>query len=113
MEVVVVLLTIAIPFLALRAIGRRSWQSKRPAVSRTRSPRATSSPAARTSAQVLWVIDGDTVDVRRGGRRIRVRLDSIDCPEDGQPWGGTAKAGLIKMIGGKSVSLEEHGIVRP
>jgi endonuclease YncB( thermonuclease family) len=60
-------------------------------------------------AKVLQVIDGDTVDVKKRGNRIRIRLDSIDCPEDGQPWGDTAKAGLIKMIGGKSVHLEEHG----
>lgn len=63
------------------------------------------------SAKVLQIIDGDTVDVGIQGCRVRVRvrLSSIDCPEDGQPWGRTAKAGLIKMIGGKSVTLEVHG----
>lgn len=64
----------------------------------------------RASAKVLRVIDGDTVDVRLEGRRVRVRLDAIDCPEDGQPWGNTATAGLIKIIGGKTVHLEVHGI---
>lgn len=59
--------------------------------------------------RVVRVIDGDTVDVSKFNRRVRIRLDSIDCPEDGQPWGETAKAGLIKLIGGKSVRLEEHG----
>lgn len=61
-------------------------------------------------ARVLRVIDGDTVDVNIQGRRVRVRLDAIDCPEDGQPWGNIATAGLIKMIGGKSVLLEAHGV---
>lgn len=61
-------------------------------------------------AEVVWILDGDTVDVRMEGRKLRIRLYSIDCPEDGQPWGGTAKAGLIKMIGGKSVVLEVHGV---
>jgi micrococcal nuclease len=61
-------------------------------------------------AEVLWVLDGDTVDVRMGGRAVRVRLYSIDCPEDGQPWGVTAKAGLIKMIARKRVVLEVYGI---
>lgn len=59
--------------------------------------------------RVVRVIDGDTVDVSKFNRRVRIRLDSVDCPEDGQPWGETAKAGLIKLIGGKSVRLEEHG----
>jgi micrococcal nuclease len=58
----------------------------------------------------LEILDGDTVDVRMEGRRVRIRLCSIDCPEGGQPWGGTAKAGLIKMVGGKSVVLEVHGV---
>lgn len=62
------------------------------------------------TARVACVIDGDTVDVITKGRRIRVRLDSIDCPEDGQHWGDTAKFGLIKLIGGKTVRLEYHGL---
>jgi endonuclease YncB( thermonuclease family) len=60
-------------------------------------------------AKVEYVIDGDTVDVMADRQMIRIRLDSIDCPEDGQYWGDTAKAGLIKLIGGKSVRLENHG----
>ncbi len=41
---------------------------------------------------------------------MKVRLDSIDCPEDGQHWGDIAAYGLIKLVGGKTVHLEEHGI---
>lgn len=67
-------------------------------------------PGYHFTARVARVIDGDTVDVTTEGRRIRIRLDSIDCPEDGQPWGDVAKYGLIKLIGGKSVSLEYHGL---
>ena len=60
-------------------------------------------------AKVEFVIDGDTVILSNTWREIKVRLDSIDCPEDGQPWGDIATAGLIKMIGGRRVRLEEHG----
>ena len=67
-------------------------------------------PGQYFMAKVARVIDGDTVDVTTNGRRVRIRLDSIDCPEDGQPWGDVAKYGLIKLIGGKSVSLEYHGL---
>jgi endonuclease YncB( thermonuclease family) len=62
------------------------------------------------SALVVWVIDGDTVIVKHNWQEIKIRLDSIDCPEDGQYWGDIAAAGLIKMIGGKYVQIEEHGI---
>jgi endonuclease YncB( thermonuclease family) len=60
-------------------------------------------------AKVEYVIDGDTVIVSRTGIRTKIRLDSIDCPENGQPWGDIAAVGLIKMIGGRKVRLEEHG----
>ncbi|NJM29562.1 MAG: twin transmembrane helix small protein [Rhizobiales bacterium] len=60
-------------------------------------------------AKVLYIKDGDTVFVAVGQRQITIRLDSIDCPEDDQPWGDIACAGLIKLIGGKTVALEEHG----
>lgn len=56
-----------------------------------------------------YIIDGDTVIVSSSWKRTKIRLDSIDCPEDGQPWGDIATAGLIKMIGGQRVQIEEHG----
>lgn len=61
------------------------------------------------SVAVKWVVDGDTVTIREGWSDVTIRLDSIDCPEDGQHWGDTAKFGLIKMIGRKRVRLEKHG----
>lgn len=60
--------------------------------------------------RVLSVIDGDTAIVSKGWSEITLRLDSIDCPEDGQEWGDIAGYGLIKLIGGKRVRIEEHGI---
>ncbi|MBA5866417.1 MAG: hypothetical protein GDA67_06940 [Nitrospira sp. CR1.3] len=60
--------------------------------------------------KVRHVIDGDTVIVWRSWTETRIRLDAIDCPEDGQPWGDTSKAGLIKLIGGRDVYLETHGV---
>lgn len=59
---------------------------------------------------VSFVKDGDTCDVVSDRTYSTIRLDSIDCPEDGQPWGDNAKYGLIKMIGGKTVRLEVHGV---
>lgn len=60
---------------------------------------------------VSWVIDGDTAIVSKGWwKKVTIRLDSIDCPEDGQYWGDKAKYGLVKLIGGRRVRIEEHGI---
>ena len=60
--------------------------------------------------KVERVIDGDTVVVVKEWHKIKIRLDSIDCPEDGQHWGDTATYGLIKLIGGRMVRIEEHGV---
>lgn len=61
-------------------------------------------------AKVEYVIDGDTIIVSSKRKKTKIRLDAIDCPENGQPWGDIAKAGLIKMTGGQWVHIEEHGI---
>ena len=62
--------------------------------------------------KVEHVIDGDTAVVSSFSNKLKIRMDSIDCPEDGQDWGDIAKAGLIKLIGGRHVYLEEHGTDR-
>lgn len=62
------------------------------------------------SAYVRYVIDGDTIIITKGWGEIKIRLDSIDCPEDGQHWGDIAKYGLIKLIGRRKVHIEEHGL---
>ena len=64
---------------------------------------------ALPEVKVRQVIDGDTVLVATTSSQLKVRLDSIDCPEDGQEWGDTAKRGLIKLIGGKTAKIEVHG----
>lgn len=67
-------------------------------------------PGKLPQFKVQHVIDGDTVVVAHSWGSFRVRLDAIDCPEDDQPWGDTATAGLIKLIGGRRVRLERYGI---
>ncbi len=60
-------------------------------------------------ANVHRILDGDTVDVRTRRAILRIRLQGIDCPEEDQPWGDIATAGLIKMIGGRKIRLETRG----
>lgn len=47
--------------------------------------------AVEFSGQVLGVVDGDTIDARHNTRAERIRLNSVDCPEKGQPYGKNAK----------------------
>lgn len=78
------------------------------------SARVVPPPAGAASelqrVKVRHVIDGDTVIVSKSWSQTRIRLDAIDCPEDGQDWGNISKAGLIKLIGGRYVYLETHGV---
>lgn len=60
-------------------------------------------------AKVIQVLDGDTVVVAHGDAHLCIRLSAIDCPEGDQPWGDIAKAGLIKLIGGRYIYLETYG----
>jgi micrococcal nuclease len=64
------------------------------------------------TAKVIYVVDGDTVIVGSSWRKETLRLGAIDCPEGDQPWGDTAKYGLIKLIGGCEVRLQEHATDR-
>ncbi len=78
---------------------------------RSTSPTGPSYPKGQggfTYGIVRNVIDGDTAVVETFFSRTTVRLDAIDCPEDGQPWGDTARYGLIKLVGGRRVRIEEH-----
>ncbi|MDC1287392.1 thermonuclease family protein [Gammaproteobacteria bacterium] len=99
-------------FRASRGVTEKSptqpTSSSRPAATITLALSVANLPTYK----VERVIDGDTVAVSNQRRQLRVRLDAIDCPEDGQEWGDIATAGLIKLIGGKHIQLEEHGTDR-
>lgn len=63
-------------------------------------------------ARVTWVVDGDTISVRLGDRRERVRLLGVDTPEpndvreDYRQAAYDARDHLIALLKGKTVLLE-------
>lgn len=58
------------------------------------------------AAKVVGIIDGDTVDVLTADKQeIRIRLNGIDAPERGQPFGTKAKDVLADLIGGTDVRV--------
>ena len=48
-------------------------------------------PAKGFEAEVVGVVDGDTIDVLVGRQKTRIRIEGIDCPELAQPFGRAAK----------------------
>lgn len=45
---------------------------------------------------VIRVVDGDTIDVQLTSGRVRVRMNGVDTPERGQPWGERCEGGSHK-----------------
>jgi len=67
-----------------------------------RNPETFSAPAFDTN-KVIGIVDGDTVDVLVDNRPLRLRLNGIDTPEKGQPFGNNATDDLGTLIAGKQV----------
>ncbi|NLB63382.1 MAG: thermonuclease family protein [Fibrobacter sp.] len=56
--------------------------------------------------QVTKVSDGDTFHFMVGGKRQRVRLYGIDCPESNQDFGDEATRAVDSLIMGKEVKIQ-------
>ena len=59
--------------------------------------------------KVVGVTDGDTLTLRTETETLKVRLEAIDTPERGQPYGTKAKQALSDMVFGQSVTIESSG----
>jgi len=72
---------------------------------------AAASPAAyaELNGKVVGVSDGDTLTLRVDGANVRVRLDGIDAPELGQPYGKSARSSLAQLCRGKAATAVERG----
>jgi micrococcal nuclease len=58
------------------------------------------------------VIDGDTIEVLKGGKAVKIRLNGIDCPEKNQAFGSRAKQYTSSLIFGKKVRVKEKELDR-
>jgi endonuclease YncB( thermonuclease family) len=64
---------------------------------------------AELNGKVVGVSDGDTLTLRVDGASVRVRLDGIDAPELGQPYGKSARRSLVQICSGKAATAVERG----
>ena len=55
------------------------------------------------------VIDGDTIEISCRGKRSRVRLASIDCPEKKQAYGREAAAFTSRLVKDRPVTIDSRG----
>lgn len=61
-------------------------------------------------AQVIAVLDGDTVLVLRDQQRLKIRLADIDAPEKAQPFGMQSRDALRARVEKKRVQVESRAI---
>jgi endonuclease YncB( thermonuclease family) len=61
--------------------------------------------AQKLSGKVVGVNDGDTFEMLVGNRKLKVRLEGIDCPEKGQAFGNAAKTYTSNLVFGQYVSV--------
>jgi micrococcal nuclease len=57
------------------------------------------------TGKVVIIADGDTITILVDRTQHRIRLDSIDCPERGQPFGTRAKQFTSKAVFGEVVTV--------
>jgi len=78
-----------------------------PAPTPSPSPTPTATPVILGAqlAQVVQVIDGDTIEVRLNGRIYKVRYIGINCPGREQPGFQEATEANRRLVGGKTVYL--------
>lgn len=62
--------------------------------------------AEEFSGKVVAIKDGDTVEVLREGKAVRIRLADVDCPEKRQPYGQKAKQFSSSLAFNKEVAVK-------
>jgi len=65
--------------------------------------------AERYSARVIAVIDGDSLLIDHGGKKEKLIMFGIDCPESGQDFGLQAKKFTDTCCYKKDVSVDARG----
>ena len=65
--------------------------------------------ATELKGKIVGVPDGDTLTLRVDGKNVRVRLDGVDAPELGQPYGKSARQSLAELCRGKEATVVERG----
>lgn len=55
--------------------------------------------------KVIAIKDGDTISILYNRQKLTVRLEHIDCPEKGQPYGARAKQFISDSCFGKTVTV--------
>lgn len=65
--------------------------------------------AEEFTGPVVGVSDGDLIRVMHNGRTEEIRLNGIDCPDNGQDYSPLAKQATSELVSGREVTLNTFG----
>jgi endonuclease YncB( thermonuclease family) len=65
--------------------------------------------AATPTGKGVGIADGDTLTLLAGKTQIKVRLEDIDTPERGRPFGRKTGQSLAKKVFGKVAQVDDLG----
>ena len=71
---------------------------------------ASSTFASEFTGPVTHVLDGDTIEVSRDHRNVKIRLNGIDTPEKRQAYGHKATEFVVLQAFGKDVTVQTFGL---
>ena len=61
----------------------------------------------RLEGRIVWVADGDTITLLDAdNRQHKIRLDEIDAPESGQPFGRASQRHMAKLLANREAVAE-------
>ena len=92
----------------MRCAASRAWRSGRLALLLLLlfSTTALVAQEKTSTLKVVGVHDGDSITCLNDDKRqLKVRLDAIDAPELGQPFGQASKKALSDLVFGKTVTV--------
>ncbi|WP_207432229.1 thermonuclease family protein [Sabulibacter ruber] len=80
--------------------------------SQEQNPAKTEEQATENGYKVIAIKDGDTVELLKDGKPLRVRLQGVDCPEKNQDYGTRARQFTSDLVFGKFVELVVQDVDR-
>ena len=103
----------ALLLAALAALINWLWPQDHPQAPPARQAPALAAGSYTLTGPIVNVADGDTVTLRAPGGQRRIRMDSIDAPEEGhgneqpgQPFAQASRQHLAGLVAGKTLTAQ-------
>ncbi|MFB9864698.1 thermonuclease family protein [Rufibacter immobilis] len=91
-------------FFLLLSLGCQQRQQE----ARQETQQEVADAPAENQYKVIAIKDGDTIELLKDGKPLRIRLQGVDCPEKNQDFGTRARQFTSDLVFGQYVSMVVH-----